>query len=103
MPRSLCAISKHQLQLRKQRIQRLAWANHIWLAEIADIRRTVAGAVSEYVAKASTGLKRRSAEGNRDVVYQERPVRDTEAVVESDVVPDGFERAHTPAAQCDET
>ncbi len=54
----LCAISKHQLQLRKERIQRLLWTNHIRLAEIADVRRAVARTVGEYVAKPTTGLER---------------------------------------------
>lgn len=34
--------SKHQLQLRKQRIKRLAWTDDIGLAEIANVCRTVA-------------------------------------------------------------
>src|SRR6266545_1281498 len=100
MPRTLCPISKHQLQLRKQRIQRLAWTDHVRFAEIADVRRAVAGTVCEYVAKATTGLERRSAECDSDVVYQEWPVCDTEAVIEADVVSDAVLKEHILQRLC---
>ncbi len=56
MPEILYPSSKHQLQLRKQRIQRFARADDIGFAEIADARRTIARAVGENVPKATTSL-----------------------------------------------
>ena len=86
MPEFLCQKSKHQFQLREQRIQRLARIDHVRLAKVADVRRTVARAVSENVSKAPTCLQRRGAKCNRNIVYQERTVCDPETIVEADIV-----------------
>src|SRR5882724_2665385 len=52
------SISKNQLQLGKQRIQRFPRADYIGLTEISDIRRTVARTVRKNVAKPTSGLQR---------------------------------------------
>src|SRR6476659_2712022 len=73
--------SKHQLQLREQRIQRLARVNHIRLTKVSHVRWTVARGISKDVAKTASGLQRRSSKRNRDVVNQERPIGHAQTVI----------------------
>ena len=87
-------ISKNQLQLREQRIQRLARIDHIRLAEIADVRRAVARAVSKNIAKTTARLQRRRPKRKRHVVNQKRPIGHAQTVVPTDVVANMILKQH---------
>ena len=59
---------KHQLQLSEQRIQRLAWIDYVRLAKIPDVWRAISRSVGKNIAKASSGLQRRGAKSERQVI-----------------------------------
>jgi len=86
--------SKDQLQLAKQRVQHLLWTDHVRFAEISDARWAVAGTIGEDIPKASTGLQRRRAKCQCQVVYEQRSVRDADTVVKTDVVTNSILKKH---------
>src|SRR5437868_1151837 len=79
--------SKHQFQLRKQRIQRLRGIDYRGLAKVADVRRAITRSVREDVTKAEPGLQRRRAECELHVIDQKRPVLNAHAVIPTDFMP----------------
>src|SRR5437764_465459 len=80
--------SKHQFQLRKQRIQRLRGIDYRGLAKVADVRRAITRSVREDVTKAEPGLQRRRAECELHVIDQKRPVLDAYAIIPTNLMPD---------------
>src|SRR5215213_606860 len=78
--------SKHQLHLPKQRIQHLLRTDHTRPTKVFDTRRTIPRRISKDIPEPAPGLQRRSAEIQREVIDQKRPVSHTQTVIESDVV-----------------
>src|SRR2546429_2544383 len=84
----LSSSSKNKLRLREQIEQRLARINDrvIRGAKLSQVRRTITRRAGVDVAKAAPGLQRRRAKRQCHVVNQERPVRDAQTVVPSNLM-----------------
>src|ERR1041385_6599504 len=87
---------KHKLRLREQIKEQLAGIDRhvIRRAELREIWWAVRVRSCVDIAKATTGLQRRRAKGQRHVIDQERSIRDAETDVPSNLVPNAILKQH---------